>query len=92
VTAVPISAYVLNLLDDSVPWLANLKGTWAEWIIQYPYFLFSMFLAYWILTHLLRIPLINRAFTYTTLTHLYRRYREPDTALKDIKIRKDISR
>ncbi len=89
VTAVPMSTYVLNLLDDSIPWLANLKGTGAEWILQYPYFLFSMFLAYWLLTHLIRIPLINRAFTYTTLTHLYRRYHEPDTALRDIKVRKD---
>lgn len=92
VTAVPMSAYALNLLDDSIPWLANLRGTGAEWVLQYPYFLFSMFLAYWILTHLIRIPLINRAFTYTTLTHLYRRYHEPDTALRDIKVRKDSSR
>jgi len=92
VTAVPMSAYALNLLDDSIPWLANLRGTGAEWVLQYPYFLFSMFLAYWILTHLIRIPLINRAFTYTTLTHLYRRYHEPDTALRDIKVRKDSPR
>jgi ferredoxin len=92
VTAVPVSTYVLNLLDDSIPWLADLKGTWAETILQYPYFLLSMFLAYWLLTHLIRIPLINRAFTYTTLTHLYRRYHEPDTALRDIKVRKDTSR
>jgi hypothetical protein len=37
VTAVPLSTEVLNLLDDSVPWLANLQGTGAEWIVQYPF-------------------------------------------------------
>ena len=52
-------------------------------------FLFSIFLAYWLLTHLIHVPLINKAFTCTTLTHLYRRYHEPDTALRDIKVRKD---
>jgi hypothetical protein len=33
---------------------------------------------------LIRIPPINRLFTYTTLTHYYRRYREPETRLKDL--------
>ena len=92
VTAIPVSTYVLNVLDDSVPSLGSLKGTGAEWILQYPYFLFSMFLAYWLLTHLIRIPLVNRAFTYTTLTHLYRRYHEPETSLRDIKVRKGTPR
>jgi len=34
---------------------------------------------------LLRVPLINRLFTVTTLTHYYRRYHEPDTTLNDLK-------
>jgi len=45
------------------------------------WFLFSEFV-FW----LTRIPLFSRLFHYTTLTALYRRYREPKTHLKDLKL------
>jgi hypothetical protein len=32
----------------------------------------------------LRIGWVNRLFTLTTPTHYYRRYHEPETALKDL--------
>ena len=47
------------------------------------YVYLSLFGAYYLYDRLLRIRVINKVFTYTTFTHVYRRYHEPDTGLKD---------
>jgi hypothetical protein len=48
------------------------------------YILVSLFVTYLLFTLLIRIPLVNRLFTYTTLVHYYRRYHEPDATLGDL--------
>jgi len=53
-------------------------------IIEYLCYLFTLSFIYFIFSYFNRIPLINKLFTNTTLTHSYRRYHEPDTELKDI--------
>jgi hypothetical protein len=34
--------------------------------------------------YLIKIPVVNTVFTFTTLTHYYRRYHQPKTKLKHL--------
>ena len=55
---------------------------WVQLLVDYGYALVSFFIAYMIFYYLVRIPLINRLFSYLTLTHYYRRYHEPSITRK----------
>ena len=44
----------------------------------------ALFISYWVFWNLIRIPAFNKIFTYTTLTHYYRRYHQPETRLKQM--------
>ncbi len=59
---------------------------WIVGIIAFWYFL--TFAGYYLFYKAIRVRLINNIFTYTNLAHLYRRYREPKTRIKQIGIRK----
>ncbi|MGD0090544.1 MAG: EFR1 family ferrodoxin [Planctomycetota bacterium] len=83
--SVPCGAVLLAWLTAQLPALKGL-GSWpAILVLAVPY----SFLVYW-LTHrvvswLIRIPVLNVLLTCTTLTHWYRRYREPDVAAGELK-------
>ena len=53
-------------------------------LLQYAYIILSIAITYLVFSILIRIPLVNKLFTYTTLVHYYRRYHEPDTASDDL--------
>ncbi len=81
VTTLPASIYVLKEISKSI----SMEHYFYIFILlNYFYILASLFAAYLILSWLIKIPLLNKLCTYTTFTHLYRRYHEPDTALIDI--------
>lgn len=81
--SVPVGYYLLQWLNRFLPQSA--VGNWPLKVINYGYFLLSVYAAYRLFNWLIRVPLLNRLFTYTTLTHYYRRYHEPKTRLKDFK-------
>ncbi|KJR44696.1 Ferredoxin [Desulfosporosinus sp. I2] len=86
VGTLPVSFYVLNGLSNIITiehYVFLVKA-----LLDYIYILVSFFVAYLILSWLIKIPLINKLCTYTTFTHFYRRYHEPDTSLKDIVAKK----
>ncbi|MHB8077493.1 EFR1 family ferrodoxin [Desulfosporosinus fructosivorans] len=82
VATIPVSLYVLNRLNEVI--IIEHYSFFFKIMFDYIYTLSSFFAAYLIFSWLMRIPLLNKLCTYTTFTHLYRRYHEPDTALKDI--------
>ncbi len=82
VSALPVSFYVLNGLSKIIPMENYLF--FFNILLSYIYMLCSFSLAYLIFSWLIRIHLLNKLFTYTTFTHLYRRYHEPETSLKDL--------
>jgi len=84
VTMIPVSDYVLNWLGGRVPWLASVKRAGLGMLLQYGYMLLAISVAYLLFTAAIRAPAINRLFSFTTLTHYYRRYHEPETRLKDM--------
>jgi len=50
-------------------------------LIKYIYFFPALFFSYWLFWHLICNPVVNKIFSYTTLTHYYRRYHQPETKL-----------
>ena len=82
----PTVDWLVHRLAGLLPWIERLYSTaLGGWLLEYPYKLFSIFLAYLLFTLVVRVPLVNRLFTVTTLTHYYRRYREPGTRLRDLR-------
>lgn len=85
VAAVPWAVYFMNLLAQKLPDMgANIPG-WGLFILNYIFTLLALYLTYLVFHLLIRIPIVNRFFTYTTLTRIFIRYHEPDTKLKDLK-------
>ncbi|MDP8225869.1 MAG: EFR1 family ferrodoxin [Candidatus Lernaella stagnicola] len=84
-TTVPAATFLLTRLDDFLPGMATLQGTWIAAVLNLFYLYGAVAAASYLLWWLLGFRWINRAFTYTTLTRLYRRYHEPDTLLRDLR-------
>jgi ferredoxin len=83
-TTVPAVTLALDRLTSRWPGLSVLRGGAPRLALDYVYALVAMTLAYALFSLALRVPWVNRLFTCTTLTHYYRRYHEPDTALNDM--------
>ena len=84
VTMIPVSDYFFNWLGNRAPWLAGANRAGIGMLLQYGYMLLAISAAYLLFTLAIRVPAINRLFAFTTLTHYYRRYHEPETRLKDM--------
>ena len=82
--SIPVLSYLLyrlNTVYDKIPML----GSYFSYeIIYFIEFFFALFLSYWVFWQLIRIPMVNKIFSYTTLTHYYRRYHQPETRLKQM--------
>lgn len=83
-TMLPFAFYFLKWLGGYIPGVRSLDNPLGQNLLQLIYTYLSLFLSYYLFFALIRVPLINKLFTYTTLTHLYRRYHEPGTRLKDL--------
>jgi len=82
--SIPFSVYLLNWLSGYYPAAANLKAGLAGRVIQYPFYVAVVVLAYAVFWRLVRWPVVNTLFTYTTFTRLFRRYHEPGTRLGEL--------
>ena len=85
VAAIPCGAILLAWLTVQLPALEAFGSRPAVLVLAIPY----AFLVYW-LTHrivslLIRVPLFNALLTFTTLTHWYRRYHEPNATVAELK-------
>ena len=88
----PAVDWLVHRLAGLLPWLSRLyEHPLGAWVLEYPYNLLAIFVAYLLFTLLIRVPLVNRLFTLTTLTHYYRRYREPGTNLRDLRTTRSLS-
>jgi NAD-dependent dihydropyrimidine dehydrogenase PreA subunit len=75
----------INLLTLLTPYARGIiTNPWLGRPLKYAYLLASMAAAYWLFSLLLRVPFINHIFTYTTFTHIFRRYHEPETKASDL--------
>ncbi len=85
ITVIPFAQYLLNALIKYLPDVGSLGGKWPLMVVQYPFFLISLAVAYVLFWLLTRIPAVNAVFAYTTLTRAYRRYHEPDTGVREMR-------
>lgn len=76
---------VLNRLSPGVFGSDAINGFWPGKVIEYPFTLASLALAYFLFTFLVRIPVVNAFFAWTTLTRFWRRYHEPSVRLENLK-------
>ncbi len=81
IITIPVATYFLAAVGGSVPGILN---SWIKGLVHFLYIYPAIFISYYLFYFLTRIPVINTIFTYTTLTHIFRRYHEPDTKLKEI--------
>jgi hypothetical protein len=80
--SVPVISYLLYRLHEmyyKIPTLGYFFPYITIYIIDCIAALVLSYLVFW---YLIRIPMVNTVFTYTTLTHYYRRYHQPETKLK----------
>jgi heme/copper-type cytochrome/quinol oxidase subunit 3 len=84
--SVPLSVYFLSQLNILFPQIPVSGAGWIKSVLKFIFFYLTLFISYHIFYLLLRIPLVNRVFSYTTMTHLtsWGRYREKNTDLKKI--------
>jgi len=75
------------LLDRVLsPELASLlNNRIISFIIYYALFLLTVFACYHAFYYLLKVPLINKFFAFTSGTHWWKRYHEPSTRIRDLK-------
>ncbi len=89
ITGLPVSVYFFTWLVDISPAAASIDQAWLRDLLQFIYIFPALFLMYFLFSMLIRIPVINTLFTYTTLTHVYRRYNEPESKLKDFAVTRE---
>ncbi|MFC1825010.1 EFR1 family ferrodoxin [Thermodesulfobacteriota bacterium] len=88
ITSIPIAVYLLSWITRSFPASSWLDNPVVQNLLYLIYFYPSVFISYYVFYLLIRIPVVNDFFTYTTLTHIYRRYHEPGTDANDLKSKK----
>jgi len=79
---IPVAVFDFISQEQSLMFLSS--GIPAT-LISVGYMLAWVFLGYFILFRGSRVKVINKIFTFTTFTKIYRRYHEPGTKIRDMK-------
>jgi ferredoxin len=80
----PVGVFIFNSIAIVFPQIDGVRNWYTIWMVGAIYLYPAYIFAYFLFFHLIRIKFFNALFTYTTLTHFYRRYHEPETPLKDL--------
>ena len=83
ITSIPLTTYGLHKSNMFTRLMQGIDNFWIEQLTEVIYIIPAIIISYWIFWLLIRIPLANTLFTYTTFTKYFRRYHEPETRLKD---------
>ncbi len=62
-----------------------MHNRFISFLLYYASFLLTVFISYYALYYLLRIPSINKFFTWTSGTHWWSRYHEPSARIRDLR-------
>jgi ferredoxin len=80
----PVGVFIFNSIARIFPTIDTFRNWYTIWLVGAIYLYPAYIVAYFIFFNLIRVKPINTLFTYSTLTHFYRRYHEPETSLKDL--------
>lgn len=81
---IPFSYYLINEYAGNL-FSLNFSGSFYGILINSALLFPIIYVTYLIIWSLTKIPLVNKLFTYTTLTHIWGRYELPGIKLKDLK-------
>jgi len=84
-TTIPVALYVTDWIGTRIPAVLSLQNKYILFFLDYPFKLFGIFITYFIVYYLMKVPIINRLFTYTTGTRWFKRYHMPEVRLKDFR-------
>jgi hypothetical protein len=84
----PVGVLIFDSLTHILPQIGAAKNWYTIWIVGALYLYPAYMIAYFLFFHLIRIRPINSLFTYTALTHFYRRYHDPETSLNSLRQKK----
>ena len=79
ITSIPVITYLLVWVRGTFPAIPAVDNYWVLALLDILCFFPSLIISYWAFWWLIRIPMVNRIFTFSTLTHYYRRYHQPET-------------
>ena len=85
VATLSASYHVFDRLFKSTIFTSFMANAYIIKLFNYVSFVCSVFLCYFILYYLVKIPFINKIFTYTSGTHWWSKYHEPSVKLRDFK-------
>lgn len=77
------SALLMLTVKKMFPGISGQLHPALSLVLDYCFFMAAYFIIYRIFFLMIRIPPVNRLLTGATLTHYYRRYHEPETAIAD---------
>jgi len=83
--SIPVGSLIIKWVTENIPLFGGIANSPIYVLFQYGYMLLTFVLVYFIFHHLTNIRFFNTLFTKGTLTHYYRRYRQPGVNLKDMK-------
>ena len=86
--SIPVLSYLLYRLGVIYYKILGFGGSFFYELIYYLHLFIAIFISYWVFWNLIRITMVNKMFTFTTLTHYYRRYHQPETRLKQMALHK----
>ena len=87
ITSVPVIIIMISKVNLWSSMLSCIEGFWIKQLVEMIYIIPALIISYWIFWLLIRIPLVNTFFSYTTFTRYFRRYHEPKTRLKDLMLK-----
>ena len=86
ITSVPVVLWVSVWLHGHFQGIPRISNYWLSELLTVFYFVPALMIAYRIYWYLIRFRPLNTLFTYTTLTRYFRRYHDPETKLKHMRL------
>jgi ferredoxin len=83
--SIPVGSLIIKWVSENISIFMGIVHSPIYVLFQYGYMLLTFVLVYFIFHHLTNIRFFNTLFTKGTLSHYYRRYRQPGVKLKDMK-------
>jgi hypothetical protein len=83
-SSIPVGFFLMKWLSGQLSFLQQINSGLINSLLQYGYMLLTFIFTYYVFHHLIKIKFFNKIFAYGTLTHYYRRYRQPGVKLKDL--------
>ncbi|MCU0848726.1 MAG: EFR1 family ferrodoxin [Spirochaetes bacterium] len=80
-----VSFYLIDYFFQSSAIISFLKNKYIFKLLNYMFYLLTIFVCYYVLYYMVKIPLLNKFFSITSGTHWWKKYHEPSIKIQDFK-------